>query len=213
MFELFEMTSSLSVPRGTVGTDRLSAPHNVPRGTDRSLVPRRIHRCHSANHLAALEFPVSSRKLFATAIEGNMPMEPQNAFIGHPAQPTEHEIEAALGSATEPWRQFVGWLAERLGVSDQEWKSISPKYGWALRLKLKKRNIVYLSPSQGCFYVSFVLGDRAVRAAQESNLGSRILKAIAAAPRYAEGTGLRLVIRRAADLAPVRKLAEIKLAN
>jgi len=33
----------------------------------------------------------------------------------------------------------VDWLARAQGV-------ISPKYGWSLRLKLKKRTIVHLSP-------------------------------------------------------------------
>jgi hypothetical protein len=33
------------------------------------------------------------------------------------------------------------------------------------------------------------------------------------APRYAEGTGVRLIVKATEDLASVRKLAAIKLAN
>jgi hypothetical protein len=106
----------------------------------------------------------------------------------------------------------VDWLAEQ-GVVEQEWKSSSPKYGWSLLLKLKKRTIVYLSPCAGCFRASFVLGDRAVAAARQSDLAKSTLKLLDKAPHYAEGTGLRLMVKDPKDLTAIRKLALIKLAN
>jgi hypothetical protein len=136
-----------------------------------------------------------------------------NAFIGRGEKPAPKEIAAALGSAAQAWEQLVSWLAEEHGVTGQEWKSISPKYGWSLRLKLKKRTIVHMSPCDGCFRVAFIVGDRAVKAAKESDLPKNVLKLIADAPRYAEGTGIRLLVRSERDLAPIRKLAVIKLAN
>jgi len=102
-------------------------------------------------------------------------MEIPNAFIGQPAQPTDAEIAAALGPTAETWKQLLDWLAAQ-GASIQEWKSSSPKYGWSLLLKLKKRTIVYLAPCDGCFRVSFVLGDRAVAAARQSDLPKPVLK-------------------------------------
>jgi hypothetical protein len=139
-------------------------------------------------------------------------MDIPNAFIGKPAQPTGEEVSAALGSTAAVWRQLVDWLAEQ-GVADQEWKSSSPKYGWSLRLKLKKRTIVYLSPCAGCFRAAFVLGDRAVTAARQGDLSKPTLKLLDEAPRYAEGTGVRLMVKASEDLADVRKLALVKLAN
>jgi hypothetical protein len=139
-------------------------------------------------------------------------METPNAFIGKATLPTEHEVSAALGSTAEVWKQLVNWLAEQ-GVADQEWKSSSPKYGWSLRMKLKKRTIVYLGPCNGCFRAAFVLGDRAVAAARKSDLSKTALKLLDEAPRYAEGTGVRLMVRASEDLADVRQLAIIKLAN
>jgi uncharacterized protein DUF3788 len=136
-----------------------------------------------------------------------------NAFIGKVEQPTPKETAAALGSAAQAWEQLVSWLAEEHGVTGQEWKSISPKYGWSLRLKLKKRTIVHISPCDGCFRVAFILGDRAVKSAKESDLPKNVLKMIADAPRYAEGTGIRLLVRSEKDLTPIHKLAVIKLAN
>jgi len=136
----------------------------------------------------------------------------QNAFVNRAVQPTAQEVDTALGDSAEIWKQLVDWLAEK-GVADQEWQSISPKYGWSLRLKLKKRTIVYLSPCIGCFRVAFVLGDRAVAAARQSDLSKSTLKLLDEAPRYAEGTGVRLMVKGAKDLPAVRKLALIKLAN
>jgi hypothetical protein len=140
-------------------------------------------------------------------------METPNAFIEHSDRPSPAELSAALGPSTTVWEQLIGWLAAEHGVADLEWKSTSPKYGWSLLLKLKKRTILYLGPCAGCFRAAFVLGDRAVAAARQSDLPKKVLKAIDEAPRYAEGTGVRLLIKRQSDLAAIRKLAAIKLAN
>jgi hypothetical protein len=140
-------------------------------------------------------------------------MEIPNAFVGKKTPPTAEEVSAALGASAAAWKQLVGWLATDLGVAEEEWKSSSPKYGWSLRLKLKKRTIVYLGPCAGCFRASFVLGDRAIAAARTSDLSKTALKLIDEAPRYAEGTGLRLMVKNTKDLASVRKIASIKLAN
>ena len=139
-------------------------------------------------------------------------MENLNAFIGKTAQPTAKEVITALGSTAELWKQLVDWFAEQ-GVTVQEWNSYSPKAGWALRLKVKKRNIIYLAPCAGCFRIAFIFGDKAVAAAREGGLSKALLKLFDEAPRYPEGTGLRLVVKASKDLAAIRKLALIKLAN
>ncbi len=139
-------------------------------------------------------------------------METSNAFIGKTVQPTEREVAVALGSTAALWSQLVDWFAEQ-GVGLKDWNSSSPKHGWSLRLKLKKRTIVYLSPCDGCFRVAFALGDRAVAAARKSDLSKSILTLLDEAPRYAEGTGVRLMVKAPKDLAPIRKLAFVKLAN
>jgi hypothetical protein len=136
-----------------------------------------------------------------------------NAFIGKIKKPTMDEVYAALGSSAEIWKQLADELSTELGVNLQEWKSVSPKYGWSLRLKLKKRTIVHLAPCNGCFRVLFILGDRAVKAAKQGDLPKNVVKMIEEAPRYTEGTGVRLMVNGAKDLEPIRKLVSIKLAN
>jgi len=135
-----------------------------------------------------------------------------NAFIGRKTQPSAKDLAAALGDSLDAWNELTRWLTSK-SISAREWHSISPKYGWALRPKLKSRTILYMSPCAGCFRVSFILGDRAVAAARASKLPKTLLEEIAGARRYAEGTGARLLVKVAEDLAAVRTLVEIKLQN
>ncbi len=136
-----------------------------------------------------------------------------NAFIGKTKKPTEEELAAALGPAKAVWDRFIAGLAEENGVDVQEWSSYSRKAGWSLRLKRKKRTIVWLAPCQGCFRVAFILGDKAMKAARECQLPKRVVKILDEAPKYPEGTGVRIAVKGDKDIAVLKKLAAIKLAN
>lgn len=136
-----------------------------------------------------------------------------NAFIGKAKKPTEEELAAALGPAKAVWDRFIAGLAEENGVDVQEWSSYSRKAGWSLRLKRKKRTIVWLALCQGCFRVAFILGDKAMKAARECELPKRVVKILEEAPKYPEGTGVRIAVKGGKDIAVLKRLAEIKLAN
>lgn len=141
-------------------------------------------------------------------------MEILNAFIGHAGQPSPSEVTAALGPSAGPWNELIDWMVNKLGVATHEWKGIYVhKYGWSFKLKQKKRTILHMAPCSGFFQVAVVFGDKALAAAKAAKLPKEVQQALAEAPRYPEGTGLRLVVKKSADLAPIRKLAEIKLAN
>jgi uncharacterized protein DUF3788 len=132
-----------------------------------------------------------------------------NAFIGSAQPPTDDELSVQLGAARALWDELLALLA----LPVQEWHSYSPKAGWSLKLKLGKRTIVYLAPCRGRFRVAFVLGVKAVEAARQAKLPKAVIKIIDEAPRYPEGTGVRLEIKARKDLAAVKKLADVKLAN
>ena len=136
-----------------------------------------------------------------------------NAFIGATRKPTDAQLAAALGPAKAVWDSLLTELAERLGVTGQEWKSYSAKAGWSLRLMRRKRTIVWLGPCRGVIRVAFVLGDKAVQAAREAKLPKRVLKLIDAATRYPEGTAVRIEFKSAREIRTVTRLAEIKLAH
>lgn len=136
-----------------------------------------------------------------------------NAFIGKPEEPTDADLAAALRRAKPVWDQLLIDLARELGVSVHEWRCYSRKAGWSLRAKCKARTIVWLSPSSGCFTAHFILGEKAMRAARESRLPQRIVKALSQAPKYPEGTGVRLEVRTSREIGMLKRLAAIKVAN
>lgn len=137
-----------------------------------------------------------------------------NAFIGRTAAPTDKELASALGkNAKTLWDRLVREIGDETGANVQEWNSYSPKHGWALRLKRAKRNIVYLIPFTGAFQVAFILGEKAMQAARDAKLPARIVKVLEAAPKYVEGTGVRLDVERTEDVEIIKKLAMIKVKN
>jgi hypothetical protein len=137
----------------------------------------------------------------------------QNAFAGQAEQPTQKAVESALGNSWVLWKQLVAELKQEQKLDGEEWNSSGLKYGWSFRLQLKKRNIVYLGPRSGSFMASFVLGDKAIAVARKSNLPAYVLKMIAEAKRYGEGTPVRIEVSELEDLVPVKTLARIKVEN
>ena len=135
-----------------------------------------------------------------------------NAFINKP-QPTDAALAAALGPAKAVWDQLLADVARECEANTREWKCYSPKWGWSLRAMRKKRTIVWLAPCLGCFQVAFIFGDKAMQAARQSKWPKRIIKVMDEAPKYMEGTGIRLEVKSARDLGTLKKLAAIKLAN
>ena len=140
-------------------------------------------------------------------------MEYVNAFIGKANEPTRTEVAEALGAKVKLWDELIE-LTKKEGVSEQEWKGVVvKKYGWSLRLKKKGRNIIYLSPGRDCFMASFVLSDKALGEAKHAHLPKGVQDALEIAPRYPEGNGLRLLVRRESDLSAIRKIVTIKIAS
>jgi hypothetical protein len=134
-----------------------------------------------------------------------------NAFAGQMRKPTEAELVAAIGIRKNMWDQLIAELDEQGAFDQQQWHSYSPKYGWSLRLIQKKRNILYMVPYRGYFQAAAIVGERALKTAKQSGLPAKLLKIIAAAPRYPEGTGIRIDVKTPADLKTVKALVAIKL--
>ena len=130
----------------------------------------------------------------------------ENAFIGRTAQPEEADLVEVLGASKRFWDELTSGQTA-------EWNSYSVKAGWALRLKQKKRNIVYLGPRQGGFVAAFILGAKAMAAARECGLPARVVTLLDEAKKYPEGWAVRIEVRKAADVAAVRKLIAVKTAN
>ncbi len=80
-----------------------------------------------------------------------------------------------------------------------------------MKLLRGKRNLCFMTACDGYFTVSFVLGDRAVAAAQESGLPADRVQELINARKYVEGRGIRIQVksRRAIEISKI--LIDIKL--
>lgn len=136
-----------------------------------------------------------------------------SAFDDRENHPRDPELEAVLGPAAGMWRTLVEHAASEFPPLEEVWVFSGKQWGWALRLKQKKRAIVYLTPREGYFIAGFALGEKAVKAAHETGLGAELLETIDSAQKYAEGRAVRLEVRTDADLEGVKQVATIKMAN
>jgi hypothetical protein len=136
-----------------------------------------------------------------------------SAFANKNHQPTVDDLRLVLGKSYGAWTRIIELVTERIAPISKVWGFTSAGTGWGLRLKRKDRIILYLTPRKGNFLVSFALGEKAVAAAHAQKLLPSLLKAIDAAPRYAEGRGIRLEVRHVREVRALATLAEIKNDN
>ena len=136
-----------------------------------------------------------------------------SAFDDKSTEPGGRDLKRMLGRTGVHWDDLTTHIAAEYSPLNKSWNFAGAKWGWSLRLKQKKRTILYMTPCKGHFLVGFVLGERAVRAAREGSLPNSVLTRIAEAKKYAEGRGVRIEIRNKKDLEIAKELAAVKMAN
>jgi hypothetical protein len=136
-----------------------------------------------------------------------------SAFDDKSRPPREAELAATLGKVHAHWNELRRLIAVRFAPLTEDWGFSSASTGWGLRLKQEKRTVLYMTPCAGHFLASFALGEKAVKAAHEGSLPASVLEVIDSARKYAEGRGVRLVVKSARDVRNVEKLAAIKMAT
>jgi hypothetical protein len=137
-----------------------------------------------------------------------------SAFDDKTKRPLENDLAAVLGKVLVRWNELKRLIASRFDPCSEEWGFTSKNTGWGLRLKHGKRIILYMTPCRGHFLASLALGEKAVKAARESNLPKSIMETIESARKYAEGRGIRLAIQKnASDVRNVVRLAVIKMSH
>jgi len=104
-------------------------------------------------------------------------------------------------------------ISERLNPLSVDWGYSGKKWGWTLRLKQKKRTILYMTPRGDHFVAGFALGQKAVDAAHASDISQSRLDMIDGSQKYAEGRAVRIDVRVADDVRDVIKIAAIKMGN
>ena len=128
-------------------------------------------------------------------------------------EPGAAELAEALGRTHGLWNELKELIDKKFDPLAEEWVFSGKNYGWSLRLKQKKRAILYMTPCTGHFRVAFAFGERAVQAALQSGLPAHVQDLINNAPKYPEGRGVRMEVKDKQDVRIAVKLAEIKIAH
>jgi hypothetical protein len=136
-----------------------------------------------------------------------------SAFDDKSTEPQSDELKSMLGRCAVHWDGLVEHIATDFAPLDKTWNFAGAKWGWSLRLKQKKRTVLYMTPCRRHFLVGFALGEKAVSAAHAVPLSASTLAIIEDAPKYAEGRGVRVEVKTKKDLAVVKELAAVKMAN
>jgi hypothetical protein len=137
-----------------------------------------------------------------------------SAFTDPAAPPTPETLESMLGPAAPLWSDLCAILRGLVGDVVEAWNHGGAKVGWSMRLVHDGRILAYLTPQAGHALVGVVLGEKAIaRAEASAGLSTPTREAIAAAPRYAEGRGVRIVMATADDLSVALELARIKVGS
>lgn len=134
-----------------------------------------------------------------------------SAFDDKSHQPEAPELKKILGKSAALWTGLVTHIEETYAPVTAVWNFAGAKFGWSLRLKQKDRIVLYLTPQDGTFLAGIVLGDRALAAARKVRLPAAILELLDAAPRYAEGTGIRVPVSSRSAAAAVQRLVDCKM--
>ena len=136
-----------------------------------------------------------------------------SAFDDKSSTPRAADLTKTLGRTSALWDRLRDHLASEYQPLVEKWIFSGEKWGWSLQLKQRKRTILYMTPCKKYFLAGFVLGEKAVKAAHQSDLPDSVLTTIDSARKYAEGRGIRIEVRTKKDLDNVKKLAVIKMAN
>lgn len=136
-----------------------------------------------------------------------------SVFTDEAAQPGAGELAATLGRTHAHWESLVAHVEAEYTPLEKTWIFPGPNWGWSLRLKRKKRAVLYLTPCDGHFLAGFALGEKAIAAAHASGLPGPVLELIDNAPRYPEGRAVRIEVRKKTDVESVKKIAAAKMST
>ena len=138
---------------------------------------------------------------------------PISAFDDKDHQPDDLDLRESLAETYSVWTGLKTAIIDKYPPMIETWKFAGKSTGWGMRLVQKDRVIVYMTPCDGYFLFSVVLGQKAVQAAHTLKLPARIMTAIDSAKKYAEGTGVRFEIRSAKDVKGLVELVGVKIRN
>lgn len=139
-------------------------------------------------------------------------MENEIIFGDKTHQPDETMLRQVLGKTYPLWLDIRKYVHTKYTGAKEQWKYPGAKYGWSFSLHDKKRAILYLIPRKTYFQVAFVFGQKATDHVLASKINPLIKHELESARVYAEGRGIRLVVKNKKNLEDIRELIDTKLS-
>ena len=128
-------------------------------------------------------------------------------------QPTAFDLEIKLGQAYSFWKDIVEQMQGNFQNVVEEWAYSGAKYGWSMRLCIKKRRIIYLTPCEYSMKVGMVLGQKAYDQIAELDINPALKELVLSAPKYGEGYGFSFDLEKEEWLEDVKKLIAVKVGD
>jgi hypothetical protein len=135
----------------------------------------------------------------------------ESIFTDKNRQPTDNDLKLSLGDTYQLWQLIMEYVILKYPKGFEEWGC--SKYGWNLRIKDKKRAIIYLLPRDRFFKVALVFGQKATDIIMKSQIADSIKTELVSAKVYAEGRGIRIDIMDEIIINDIQELIDIKLAK
>ena len=125
--------------------------------------------------------------------------------------PDNADLKESLGDTYQLWQLIKDYVISKYPQGFEVWNC--SKYGWSVRIKDKKRAIIYLLPREKFFKVAFVFGQKATDSIMKSKIANSVKSELDSARVYAEGRGIRIEIKDKMIIRDIKELIDIKLAN
>lgn len=127
--------------------------------------------------------------------------------------PEEADLKKAIGNSYSSWKVLADFTHQSYAAATESWNFQGEKYGWNFRISDKRRVLIYLLPRDGFFKAAFVFGQKATDEILKSPVSDEIKTELQQAKVYAEGRGIRLIVKNKTMLNDLKKLISIKIAH
>ena len=136
-----------------------------------------------------------------------------SAFGDKTKPPTDDDLAVTLNSTFVFWNELKRLIASTFSPLSIGWRFCQQENGVGITARAGEANHLLHDPMRRLLHSLFAFGEKAVRAAHETDLPVSVLGVIDITKKYAEGRGARLEVRSAEDVRNVEKLAAVKMAN
>ncbi len=124
--------------------------------------------------------------------------------------PVPADLTEKLGDSYPLWQKISQYVHLKYPGAEDEWLYSGDKYGWGMRIKVRKRAILYLLPRDRFFKVAFVFGQKATELIMKSRVSDLIKSELDSARVYAEGRGTRIEITNDSQVPDICMLVDYK---